>query len=141
MTAAYKALRNKAYRGSDRLLIADYNGVDYLTNAYFAEENTDIPARLELTSYDKPDLARVTDLKAPEVQLHALEPDGEYITLRSSDGKTKCKVQLRYYEYFTRRYPSHKLTTEEKYSYAPVRVYDLCRDSGKPVAFIMPVKE
>lgn len=140
---SYKALRNKVYSGSERLMLSDYNGRDYLTNTYIAEEDTELPARKQLTTDTKPNLALATQNKGIEQLLEsvvATERDGvEVVELSNSALGLTRVVQRRFYDYIKARYPSVKFATDDYYRVAPVKVYDINRDTDTPVVIVMPL--
>ncbi len=140
----YKALRNKAYQNSIRLFICEYNGSDWLTNTYIAEENTELPARAKMTTFDtKPKLTVALQNFECNTVLQVIgnkEYQGsEVVELNDSSQTAFRHLQPKFYHYIKARYPSIKLMTDNNFKYAPVYIFDINRDTNQPVAIIMPL--
>lgn len=137
-TMAYKALRLKAYASSLTMVLADYEGADWLTNTYIAEIDNSLPGRKKLTADNKPDLALATRILGNEVQHQstlATERDGLECVELSFEGSNMQRIQRVYYDYIKARYPNCTMTTDDHYRYAPVRIYN----DNKLVMIVMPL--
>ena len=133
-----KRLRNKALRGSTRLLTCDYNGEDWYTNTYVATKYPIFDGyrvkKSQTFLVEKPNLTKAVGDYEYNLAEFVTDDDG-YKLISSTANKMKYKLDTDYYNLVMNIYPKALPYVRADGKLAPV----LFKDNGEDVAFIMPL--
>lgn len=141
---AYKVQRNKAY-ASDQYFTCDFNGVDWITNAYIAEPDTTEPRNTAtckpryITTHEgnKPLLGNIVDVtKHTLTELKTARSVTED-TVKLNFSTKDNTIQRRYFDYFMARYPSAVFKTGGELRYEAISIYS----DNQLIGIVMPLKD
>lgn len=139
---AYKVQRNKAY-ANDQYFTCDFNGFDWITNAYIAEPDTTEPRNNAtckpryITTHEgnKPLLGKIVDVTKHDQTMVFTNKTDDMVVL---EFETKSStIQRRYFDYFTARYPEAIFKTEGELKYSPISIYS----DNQLIGIVMPLKD